>query len=119
MKTLTLLTCAIALCASAAYAQTAAPVEVPPSSCPAIVQAPPPPDGATATEAQMRDAAAGWETWRVQAEATMQCRRTEVNALNAQARARRAEYDAAEADNAARLAAFEAQIAAARARRNR
>ena len=107
------------LSAGAAFAQDAPAPAVPPSTCPAIVQAPAAPDGATASQQDMQAAVARYEAWRVQAEATMQCRAAEVNALNAQSRARRAEYDAALADNQARAAAFQAQIEAAQARRNR
>lgn len=108
-----------ALSAGAAFAQDAPAPAIAPSTCPAIVPAPSPPDGATASRSDMETAVAGYEAWRTQAEATMQCRAAEVNALNAQSRARRAEYDAAFADNQARAAAFQAQIEAAQARRNR
>ncbi len=108
-----------ALGAGAAFAQDTPAPTVPPSTCPAIVQAPAAPDGATASQQDMQAAVARYETWRAQAETTMQCRAAEVNALNAQTRARRAEYDAALADNQARAAAFQAQIEAAQARRNR
>ncbi|MBK6705358.1 MAG: hypothetical protein IPG56_17420 [Caulobacteraceae bacterium] len=107
-----------ALGAGAAFAQDTPAPTVPPSTCPAIVQAPAA-WTATASQQDMQAAVARYETWRAQAETTMQCRAAEVNALNAQTRARRAEYDAALADNQARAAAFQAQIEAAQARRNR
>lgn len=88
---------------------TSAPV-VAPSTCPAVVQAPGAPDGATATTAQMQAAAAAFEAWRVTEQATIDCRRAEAEALRLQAVARADEYRAAQADNTARAAAFQEQI---------
>lgn len=98
---------------ASAHAQetaTTAPAEVAPSTCPAIVQAPGAPDGATATEAQMRAAVTAFDTWRTAEQATLDCRRTEADALRVQAQARADEYRAAQTDNTARAAAFQAQI---------
>lgn len=83
---------------------------VPASACPAIVQSPAAPDGATATQAQMNAAAAAFEAWRATEQTTLDCRRAEADALRAQANARADEYRAAQADNLARAAAFQEQI---------
>lgn len=93
-----------------AHAQESAPAVVAPSTCPAIVQAPGAPDGATATEAQMRAAVTAFDAWRTTEQATLDCRRTEADALRVQAQARADEYRAAQTDNTARAAAFQAQI---------
>jgi hypothetical protein len=97
-----------AFAASAQAQETTA--SVPASSCPAIVQAPEPPDGATATQAQMTAAVAAFEAWRASEQATLDCRRAEADTLRLQAQARADEYRAAQADNTARAAAFQAQI---------
>jgi hypothetical protein len=96
--------------AQAQETTTAAPPPVPPSACAAIVQSPAPPDGATATQAQMTAAAAAFEAWRVTEQTTLDCRRAEAELLRLQATARAEEYRAAQADNVARAAAFQAQI---------
>lgn len=95
-----------------AQAQTTAPAPavVPASACAAVIQAPPAPDGATATEAQMRAAVAAFEAWRTTEQATLDCRRAEADTLRVQAQARADEYRAAQTDNTARAAAFQAQI---------
>jgi hypothetical protein len=95
--------------AQAQETTTTAPA-VPPSACAAIVQAPSPPDGATANEAQMREAVAAFEAWRVSEQVTLDCRRAEADTLRLQASARADEYRAAQTDNTARAAAFQAQI---------
>jgi hypothetical protein len=89
---------------------TAPAATVPPSACPAVVQAPAAPDGSTVNEAQMRAAVAAFDTWRTSEQATLDCRRAEADALRLQAQARADEYRAAQADNIARAAAFQAQI---------
>lgn len=101
-----------------ALAQDAAPA-VPPSTCGAFTPAPEAPDAASATPDQMRAAVQGFEAWRVQTQVVLDCRRAEVDLLNAQADARAAEYRAAQADNAARTAAFQTQLDAFQARRRR
>lgn len=90
-----------------------------PSACAAFVQSPAAPDGATVTRAQMEAAVAAFEAWRVREQTTLDCRRAEADALNAQATARANEYRAAQADNTARAAAFQAQIAIFQARPER
>lgn len=110
IATLALAAAAITASAWAQETTTAPPPTVPASSCAALTQAPAPPDGATVTEAQMRAAVTAFEEWRTREQATLDCRRAEVETLNAQARARADEYRAAQADNAARAAAFQAQI---------
>ncbi len=95
---------------SNAWAQTPPAPVIPPSACAAVVQAPGPPDGATATNAQMQAAAAAFETWRAAEQVTIDCRRAEAETLRLQAIARADEYRAAQADNTARAAAFQAQI---------
>jgi hypothetical protein len=112
MRRIATLTFAAAAITASAWAQetTTAPPAIPPSSCAALTQAPAPPDGATATEAQMRAAVAEFEEWRTREQATLDCRRAEVETLNAQATARANEYRTAQADNQARAAAFQAQI---------
>ena len=95
---------------SAQAQETTAPAAVPGSACPAFVQSPAPPDGATATQAQMTAAAAAFEAWRVTEQATLDCRRAEADALRVQAQARADEYRAAQTENTARAAAFQAQI---------
>ncbi len=107
-----------ALVTGVALAQDAAST-VPPSSCGAFTPAPEAPDAASATPDQMRSAVQGFEAWRVQTQVVLDCRRAEVDLLNAQADARSAEYRAAQADNAARTAAFQAQLDAFQARRRR
>lgn len=101
---------AFAASAQAQETTTPAAAPVPGSSCPAIVQAPEAPDGATATQAQMAAAVAAFEAWRTSEQATLDCRRAEADALRLQAQARADEYRAAQADNTARAAAFQAQI---------
>lgn len=125
MKRIAAIVAAAAL-AGAAYAQdtTTAPtpapaIEVPPSACPEVPAAPPAPDGATVTAAQMREAVASYEAWRAAAIAPMQCRLQEARTLQAQARARAAEYEAADAANQAAGAAWQAQVEIAEARRRR
>ena len=109
-----------AICLSAnAWAQDTTAPAILPSSCAAIVQAPSAPDGATATGAQMREAVAAFEAWRVSEQTTLDCRRAEADALRLQASARADEYRAAQADNTARAAAFQAQIAIFEARPER
>ncbi len=93
-----------------AWAQETAAPAVPPSTCAAIIQSPAPPEGATATNAQMQAAVAAFEAWRVTEQTTLDCRRVEAEALRLQAVARADEYRAAQADNTARAAAFQAQI---------
>lgn len=88
----------------------AAPAVIPPSACAAIVQSPAAPDGATVTRAEMEAAVAAFQAWRVREQATLDCRRAEAEALNAQATARSNEYRAAQTDNVARAAAFQEQI---------
>lgn len=123
MRLLIAVPMAMALCVGVAIAQEtstpAAAPEVPPSSCPAFVQAPDAPDAASANADQMRAAVQGFEAWRVQTQATLDCRSAEVRSLNAQSEARTAEYRAAQADNATRAAAFQAQLDAFRARAGR
>lgn len=122
---LVLAAAAFAAFAASAYAQdtTTAPVTpaapVPPSACAAFVTVPTPPDGATATAAQIREAVAGFEGWRTTAQATVDCRRAEIDALNAQAAARVEEFRAGQADNQARGAAFQAQLDIFNARQGR
>lgn len=119
MRFIATLALAAAALTTAAWAQettTTAPAAVPPSACAAITQSPAPPEGATATDAQMRAAVAAFEAWRVREQTTLDCRRAEADALNAQATARANEYRAAQADNTARAAAFQAQIAIFEAR---
>lgn len=107
---------AIVFSANAWAQTTAAAPTVPPSACAAVTQAPSPPDGATATNAQMQAGAAAFEAWRVSEQTTIDCRRAEADALRLQAMARADEYRAAQADNTARAAAFQAQIAIFEAR---
>ncbi|MFN3463583.1 MAG: hypothetical protein ACK4X1_05840 [Terricaulis sp.] len=99
-----------AVAASAQAQETTTAPAIPGSACPAFVQSPAPPDGATATQAQMAAAAAAFEAWRVTEQATLDCRRAEADALRLQAQARADEYRAAQAENTARAAAFQAQI---------
>ena len=107
--------CVIAVTAAAfgAHAQddpAVAPVETPPSACAAFVQAPSPPDGATANAAQVHAAVAEYELWQAQTQSTLDCRAAEIRALAAQGEARRNEYIAAQEDNQTRAAAFQAQL---------
>jgi hypothetical protein len=105
------LTAAFTVSAQAQGTTTTAPAAtVPPSACPAVVQAPAAPDGSTVNEAQMRAAVAAFDAWRTSEQATLDCRRAEADALRLQAQARADEYRAAQADNTARAAAFQAQI---------
>ncbi|MEZ5961327.1 MAG: hypothetical protein R3C30_13005 [Hyphomonadaceae bacterium] len=101
---------AFTMSAQAQETTTQAPAAVPPSSCAAIVPAPAAPDGATANEAQMREAVAAFEAWRTTEQGTLDCRRAEADALRMQAQARADEYRAAQTDNTARAAAFQEQI---------
>lgn len=113
MRFIAILALAAATLTAAAWAQeatTAPAAPLPPSACAAVVQAPSPPDGATSTRAQMEAAVAAFDAWRAHEQTTLDCRRAEVDALNAQARARADEYRAAQVDNTARAAAFQAQI---------
>lgn len=119
MRTLIAMTMAVALSAGGALAQETSAPAVPPSACPAFTPAPDAPDAASATADQMRAAVQGFEAWRVQTQATLDCRSAEVTSLNAQSEARTNEYRAAQADNAARAAAFQAQLDAFRARMGR
>ena len=100
----------VAAFATTAQAQESSAPAVPPSACASVVQAPAPPDGATSTRTQMEAAVAAFDAWRASEQATLDCRRAEAEALNAQARARSDEYRAAQADNTTRAAAFQAQI---------
>jgi hypothetical protein len=121
MRNVLAVAAALAAMATQALAQQSEPAasDIPPSACAAFTSAPPAPDGATATAAQMREAVAEYEAWRAQTQATLDCRAAEVNALNAQARARTEEYRAAQADNAERAAAFQAQLDVFQARQRR
>jgi hypothetical protein len=116
MRFIATLALAAATLTATAWAQntttttTTAPAAVPPSACAAIVQSPAAPEGATVTQAQMEAAVAAFEAWRVAEQATLDCRRAEADALNAQATARATEYRNAQADNVARAAAFQEQI---------
>ncbi len=114
MRFIATLALAAATLTATAWAQdtttTAAAAPVPPSACAAIVQSPAAPDGATVTRAQMEAAVAAFEAWRVAEQMTLDCRRAEADALNAQATARASEYRNAQADNTARAAAFQEQI---------
>jgi hypothetical protein len=101
---------------SAQAQETTTAPAVPASACAAIVQSPAPPDGATATRAQMEAAVAAFEAWRVNEQNTLDCRRAEADALTAQASARASEYRAAQADNTARAATFQEQISIYEAR---
>ena len=101
---------AFTMSAQAQETTTTPAATVPPSACAAVVQSPAAPDGATATRAQMEAAVAAFEAWRAQEQTTLDCRRAEAEALNAQARARSDEYRAAQTDNVARAAAFQEQI---------
>lgn len=116
MRVFASLALSVAVMSSNAWAQTPPAVVVPPSTCPAVVQAPAAPDGATATSAQMQAAAGAFEIWRAAEQTTIDCRRTEAETLRLQAIARADEYRAAQADNTARAAAFQAQIAIFEAR---
>lgn len=119
MRFIATLALAASALTTAAWAQettTTAPAAVPPSACAATTQSPAAPDGATATEAQMRAAVAAFEAWRVTEQTTLDCRRAEAEALNAQAASRASEYRAAQADNTARAAAFQEQIGIFQAR---
>ena len=119
MRFIATLALAASALTTAAWAQdttTPTPAAVPPSACAAVTQSPAPPDGATVTDAQMRAAVAAFEAWRVREQTTLDCRRAEADALNAQATARANEYRAAQADNTARAAAFQAQIGIFQAR---
>lgn len=71
-----------------------APVEVPPSRCPALTPAPTLPDGATATTADMEAGNVTYQTWATAYQSGVACRRTEVEELRAQEAARRTEYNA-------------------------
>ncbi|MGQ0533207.1 MAG: hypothetical protein ACT4OF_11035 [Caulobacteraceae bacterium] len=112
---------AFSVCAQAQETTTpATPAPpIPPSACAAFVAVPAPPDGATATAAQIREAVAGFEAWRTTTQTTMDCRAAEVRALAAQTEARRNEYVSAQAENQARGAAFQAQLDIFNARQGR
>lgn len=74
-------------------ATPAAPVVVPPSACPALDQPPAVPDAATATRNQMREADTAYQTWAHAYQASLVCRRNEVEQHRAVDDAMRAQFN--------------------------
>lgn len=122
MRILSTLAIVIALSVGTARGQettTAAPAQIPASTCPAFVPTPIAPNGSRATDEQMNAAVAGYQAWQATAQATADCRNAERRAIDAQLQARGAELDAAVAANQAGAAAFQAQLDAYHARQER
>jgi hypothetical protein len=98
--------------ATPAMAQTepAAPADAAATACGATQAPPTLPDGATADNDAMHAANAAYESWAEANRAVLQCRRIEVEGLNARVAALRAEYNAGVDRMNATIAAWEADV---------
>jgi hypothetical protein len=105
--------------AAMAQTQTAPAVSVAPSRCGPTAAAPTVLDGASASESDFRASLEAYEAWRLAMETHLECRRLEVEEMQAALGARVAEYNTTLGSAREAGAAFQAANEAFNARGNR